>query len=121
MGGNIASDGGKPVIRSNFEVDDEINKNQAALREAVPLPRESMGNPFQNHPNYVQRVIDRRSEATSPEVVQSLMAQDKTEGYGFKADIMREAEEMYQDELHKRSTPRKGVFGGAGLNTFYTQ
>ena len=121
MGGNIASDGGKPVIRSNFEVDDEINKNQAALREAVPLPRESMGNPFQNHPNYVQRVIDRRSEATSPEVVQSLMAQDKTEGYGFKADIMREAEEMYQDELQKRSTPRKSVFGGAGLNTFYTQ
>lgn len=121
MGGNIALDGEKPVIRNNFVVNDEINKNQAALKEAVPLPRESMFNPFQNHPNYVQRVIDRRSEATSPEVVQSLMAQDKTKGYGFKADIMREAEEMYQAEQRKRSTPQKGVFGGAGLNTFRTQ
>lgn len=121
MGGNLAPEGYKPEIRNNFAVDKEITRNQAALKEAVPMPRESMLNPFQNRPNYVQRVIDRRGEATSPEVVQSLMSQDQNKGYGFKADIMREAEEMYQAEQRKRATPRKDVFGGAGLNTFSTQ
>lgn len=121
MGGNYAPEGYKPEIRPNEVVDKEITDNQNALNEAVPMPRESALNPFQSHPNYYQRVIDKRSDNLSPEVVQSLMAQDQTEGYGYKADIAREAKEMYEAEQRRRATPQKGVFGGAGLNTFRTQ
>ena len=108
MGQNQNPEGYKPPIRNNMAFDKQITRNQEALKEAVPMPRESALNPFQNYPNYYQQVIDRRSEATSPELVQSLMAQDKNEGdYGYKADIAREAEDLYKAERLRRAQLHK--------------